>query len=241
MINRQEIKTYLPILSNCSFFGGMDQGEIQSVLGCVGAYTVKADKGKYIFRAGDSTEVMGLVLSGAVFIIQEDVWGHRNIMAKCHSGEFFGEIYAASPGSVLNISAVAETDTIVLMMNVKRLLSSCSSACEHHQRLIRNLVGVLADKVMAFNEKITHISRRSTREKLLSFLSNESRRQGSLSFDIPFNRQELADYLCVERAAMTVELSKLQKEGVLTTRRKYFELMAPIKRPYPANLTTSEE
>ncbi|ORU00647.1 Hcp transcriptional regulator HcpR (Crp/Fnr family) [Anaerovibrio sp. JC8] len=226
MVNRKEMDKYMPILSNCSFFGGMESGEIQAVLGCIGAYIIKAEKGKYIFRAGDSTDVMGMVLSGGVFIIQEDVWGHRNIMAKCHPGDFFGEIYAASPGSVLNISVIAEADTTVLMMDVKRLMSSCSSACDHHQRLIRNLVGVLANKVMAFNEKITHISKRSTREKLLSFLSNESQRQGSLSFDIPFNRQELADYLCVERAAMTVEISKLQKEGILKTNRKHFELSA---------------
>jgi len=204
----------------------MDKGEIQAVLGCVGAYIIQADKGKYIFRAGDSTEVMGMVLTGSIFIIQEDVWGHRNIMAKCQPGEFFGEIYAASPGSILNISVIAEADTTVLMMNVKRLLSSCSSACDYHQRLIRNLVGVLANKVMTFNEKITHISRRSTREKLLSFLSSEAQRAGSLSFDIPFNRQELADYLCVERAAMTVELSRLQKEGILETNRNHFVLSA---------------
>lgn len=226
MSNRQEIEKYLPILSNCSFFGGMSPEEIQAILGCVGAYTENADKGKYIFRAGDSTEVMGMVLTGSLFIIQEDVWGHRNIMAKCQPGEFFGEIYAASPGSILNISVIAEADTTVLMMNVKRLLSSCSSACDYHQRLIRNLVGVLANKVMTFNEKITHISKRSTREKLLSFLSSEAQRAGSLSFDIPFNRQELADYLCVERAAMTVELSRLQKEGILKTNRNHFVLSA---------------
>ena len=106
----------------------------------------------------------------------------------------------------------------------RRNCFSCSSACEHHQRLIRNLVSVLANKVMAFNEKITHISKRSTREKILSYLSREAQRQGSLSFDIPFNRQELADYLCVERAAMTVEISKLQREGILKTNRKHFEL-----------------
>ena len=220
----QEIEKHLPILSNCAFFGGMNHKEIQAVLGCIGAYPVQAPRGKYIFRAGDSTEVMGLVLSGSVFIIQEDIWGHRNIMAKCHPGEFFGEIYAATPGAVLNISAVAEMDSLIMMMNVKRLMASCSSACEHHQRLIRNLVSVLANKVMAFNDKITHISKRTTREKILSYLSRESQRRGSLSFDIPFNRQELADYLCVERAAMTVEISKLQREGLLKTNRKHFEL-----------------
>ena len=104
-------------------------------------------------------------------------------------------------------------------------ISSCPTACDHHQKLIRNLVSVLANKILLFNDKITHVSKRTTREKLLSYLSAESIRQSSLSFDIPFDRQQLADFLCVERAAMSVELSKLQKEGLLVTKRNHFELL----------------
>lgn len=111
------------------------------------------------------------------------------------------------------------------MLNIKRLLIACPTACDHHQKLIRNLVSVLANKILLFNDKVTHISKRTTREKLLSYLSAESLRQGSLSFDIPFDRQQLADFLCVERAAMSVELSKLQKEGLLITKRNHFELL----------------
>ena len=182
-------------------------------------------RGSYIFRAGDSTEVMGLVLSGSTLVIQEDLWGHRNILSKCNTGDFFGEPYAATPGAILNISVVAEEDCEILLLNVKRLLTSCPTACDHHQKLIRNLVSVLANKILLFNDKITHVSKRTTREKLLSYLSAESIRQSSLSFDIPFDRQQLADFLCVERAAMSVELSKLQREGLLVTKRNHFELL----------------
>ena len=108
---------------------------------------------------------------------------------------------------------------------ITRLLTSCPTACDHHQKLIRNLVSVLANKILLFNDKITHVSKRTTREKLLSYLSAESIRQASLSFDIPFDRQQLADFLCVERAAMSVELSKLQKEGLLVTKRNHFQLL----------------
>ena len=111
------------------------------------------------------------------------------------------------------------------MLNVKRLLVTCATACDHHQKLVRNLVSVLANKILIFNDKITHISKRTTREKLLSYLSSESIKHSSLSFDIPFDRQQLADFLCVERAAMSVELSKLQKEGLLKTNRNHFELL----------------
>ena len=161
----------------------------------------------------------------APLLIQEDLWGHRNILSKCNTGDFFGEPYAATPGAILNISVVAEEDCEILLLNVKRLLTSCPTACDHHQKLIRNLVSVLANKILLFNDKITHVSKRTTREKLLSYLSAESIRQSSLSFDIPFDRQQLADFLCVERAAMSAELSKLQKEGLLVTKRNHFQLL----------------
>ena len=167
---------------------------------------------------------MGLVVSGCVLVIQEDLWGHRNILSKCHTGDFFGEPYAASPGAVLNISVVADGDCEIIFFNIQRLLVTCPTACEHHQKLIRNLVSVLANKILILNDKITHIGKRTTRDKLLSYLSAESARQSSLSFDIPFDRQQLADYLCIDRAAMSTEISKLQKEGFIKTNRNHFEL-----------------
>ena len=121
-----------------------------------------------------------------------------------------------------------EEDCEIILLNVERLLVSCQSACVHHQKLIRNLVSVLANKTLILNDKITHVGKRTTRDKLLSYLSSESIRQSSLSFDIPFDRQQLADYLCIDRAAMSVELSKLQKEGLIKTNRKHFELTVSI-------------
>ena len=163
-------------------------------------------------------------LKSGLLVIQEALWGHRNILSKCHTGDFFGEPYAASPGAVLNISVVADEDCEIVFLNVQRLLVTCPTACEHHQKLIRNLVSVLANKILILNDKITHVGKRTTRDKLLSYLSAESIRHSSLSFDIPFDRQQLADYLCIDRAAMSTEISKLQKEGYLKTNRKHFEL-----------------
>lgn len=224
------MEKYLFVLKSCPFFSGMTESEILSVLHCVDAKLEKRRREEYVFTAGESTRVMGLVLSGSVLIIQEDLWGHRNIMAKIMPGDFFGEAYAATPGSVLNISVVVNEDAEILLLNITRLLSVCPTACTHHNRLIRNLVSVLANKVLLFNNKITHMSKRSTRDKLLSFLSSESIRQGKLSFDIPYDRQQLADFLCVERAAMSVELGKLRKEGFLETEKNHFVLFKP---PHP--------
>ena len=218
------MKKYLPILRNSPFFKGLTDNEILSILHCVNATTIYRERGSYIFRAGDATEVMGLVVSGCVLVMQEDLWGHRNILSKCHAGDFFGEPYAASPGAVLNVSVVADEDCEIILLNVQRLLVSCPIVCEHHQKLIRNLVGVLANKILILNDKITHVGKRTTRDKLLSYLSSVSIRQASLSFDIPFDRQQLADYLCIDRAAMSSEISKLQKEGLIKTNRNHFEL-----------------
>lgn len=218
------MKKFLPILKTSPLFSGLNDDEILSVLKCLSASVISKPKNSYVFYAGDSTSVMGLVLSGSVLIIQEDLWGHRNILSRCTVGDFFGEPYAAKPGTVLNISIEAEKDCEILLLNVNRILTTCQSTCNQHQKIIHNLVEVLANKILIFNDKITHISKRSTREKLLSYLSAQSMKQASLSFDIPFNRQQLADFLCVERAAMSVEISKLQKEGLLKTNRNHFEL-----------------
>ena len=219
------MEKYLPILRNSPFFKGLSDNEILSILYCVNATVISKERASYIFRAGDSTEVMGLVVSGCVLVMQEDLWGHRNILSKCHAGDFFGEPYAASPGAVLNISVVADEDCEIVFLNIQKLLVTCPTACGHHQKLIRNLVSVLANKILILNDKITHVGKRTTREKLLSYLSAESIRHSSLSFDIPFDRQQLADYLCIDRAAMSTEISKLQKEGFIKTHRNHFEVL----------------
>ena len=112
------MQKYLPVLRSCPFFTGLADDEILSILHCVSAAKITRPRGSYIFRAGDSTEVMGLMLSGSTLVIQEDLWGHRNILSKCNTGDFFGEPYAATPGAILNISVVAEEDCEILLLNV---------------------------------------------------------------------------------------------------------------------------
>ena len=223
------MEKYLFVLRNSPFFQGMTDDEILSILQCVNATVLKKEKDAYIFRVGDSTDAMGLVLSGSVLSIQEDLWGHRNIVGRVGAGEPFAEPFAATPGAVLNISVVASEDCEIMLLHMNRLLQTCATACPHHNKLIRNLVSVMSQRVINLNDKITHMGKRSTREKLLSYLSAESMRQGKLSFDIPYDRQQLADYLCIERAAMSVELSKLQKEGILKTTKNHFELFSKIE------------
>lgn len=182
------MKAYLSLLKHTPFFMAMSDEEILSILQCMSAVVTPYPKGSYILRAGNSTEVMGIVLSGSAVIVQEDVWGHRNILDILSPGDSCGEVFAASMGSVLNVSVVAEADCQVLLLNINRILSACSNTCSHHAQLIRNLVNVIAGKSLRMHDKINHISKRSTKEKLLSYLSSEADRCGSLSFTIPYNR-----------------------------------------------------
>ena len=176
----------------------------------------------------NEAQAMGLLLSGSAFAVQDDLWGQRNIMGKILPPGTFAEPFAATPGAVLNVSVVASVPSKVMFLNIQRITTVCSETCPQHALLIRNLVSVLARKNLQLNDKITHMSKRRTREKLLSYLSSESLRQGSLEFDIPFDRQQLADYLCIERSAMSAELSRLQKDGLLATERSHFRLIAPF-------------
>ena len=218
------MRKFLPILKKSELFAGMADEEILTALNCISAKSITAFKDEYIMRAGDKTENMGLLLSGSALIVQEDLWGHRNIMTKITPRGFFAEPFAILPEAVLNISVVASENCELLFLNLRKMLTVCPSACQHHNKLIQNLVAVLSGKILLFNDKITHMSKRSTGDKIMSYLSAESVRQGSLEFDIPFNRQQLADYLCVDRAAMSVEISKLQKAGILETQRNHFKL-----------------
>lgn len=218
------MKKFSEILKDNPLFKGLGEAEIEAVLKSAGARTRKVKADEYILRAGDSTTEMGFVLSGSVWVIQEDLWGHRNIMNRIPAGDIFAEIFASAAGSVLNVSVVAHEDGEILFLDVNRLFSMHGSGAAVGYAVVRNLMSALAKKTMAFNEKITHISKRTTRDKLLSYLSAQAARHGSLSFSVEFDRQQLADYLCVERAAMCVELSKLQKEGILTYDKNRFKL-----------------
>lgn len=225
--NKEEyfLRNFLKTLKENPLFGGLDESDIEYVLKSVNAKTVKKSDGEYVLHAGDRTEFMGVVLSGSVLVVQEDVWGRRNIMSRITEGDSFAEIFASLPGAALNVSVIAEGDCAILLLNVEPLLSLSTKNSRCGGCITKNLVSILAKKTMALNEKITHISKRATRDKLLSFLSSEAIRRGARSFDISYNRQQLADYLCVERAAMSVELSKLQKEGLIKYNKNHFELI----------------
>lgn len=218
------MKEYIEVIKKASIFTGMSEDKIYSLLDCLGATVKPFKKHESLLRAGDSPKAMGLILIGSVLIVQEDFWGNRNIRARIMPGQVFAESFACVPKAEMDVSVVADENGFVMWLSVLRVLSTCSNACEHHSLMIRNLLSSLAKSNLRASEKLTHVSRRTTREKLLSYLSAEAIRQGRNEFFIPFNRQQLADYLSVERSAMSAELSRMQKEGLIATDKNFFSL-----------------
>ena len=221
------MKENLSILKNTQIFSGIDENEISSLLVCLQAKKETYKKGSYILRAGDSIAEIGVLLNGNLLVIQEDFWGNCNLLLKITVGQLFAESYACSLGAYINFSVTAEENSEVLWLNTKRIFTTCSSACSHHSLIIRNLLSDVAGKNLRYNEKLTHMSQRTTRAKLLSYLSAVAQKQCKSEFDIPFTRQQLADYLSVERSAMSAELCKLRDSGILNFEKNHFILHIP--------------
>ena len=218
------MKDFLPVIRSAQLFSGISEEELTAMLSCLRAEKKDFPKDAFLLRAGDGADAIGLVLSGTVLIVQEDIWGNRNILSKAGPGQTFAAAYACAPGSRLNGNVIAETPVTVLFVDVKRILNVCPAACSHHSRVIRNLLGELAGKNLRLSDKLTHTGQRTTRAKIMSYLSAEAQRLGTYDLEIPFSRQQLADYLGVERSGLSLELGKMKKDGVLDYHKNHFVL-----------------
>ena len=221
------MKEFFSILAASPLFSGVTENELDAMLTCLAAKTEQFPKDVFLLHPGDTVEEIGMVLSGCALVVQEDIWGNRSILSKAGPGQTFAEVFACAPGAVLNVSVEAESAVTVMFLHIRRVLSVCPSACSHHSRIIRNLLGELAEKNLRLNEKLTHMGQRTTRAKLMSYFSAEAQRRSVYEFDIPFSRQQLADYLGVERSGLSVELGKMRDDGLLDFHKSHFLLKAP--------------
>ena len=199
--------------------------ELQGLLGCLGGRLRKVDKGMPILREGDPARDVGIVLSGAVQLVREDYYGNRSIVAYIGPGGLFAESYACAGVSALPVSVVADVDSEVLLIDCQRITVSCSNACAFHSRIIFNMLQLVAKSNLVYDQKIQITSQRTTREKLMTYLLNQAKLQNSNRFTIPYDRQELADYLEVDRSGLSAEISKLRKQGVLESEKNHFVLL----------------
>lgn len=216
---------FLPILKQTTLFAGVGDEEITALLCCLNATKRDYPKGAYILRQGDHVSDILLTVRGTLHIQSEDHWGNRHILRHISVGETFGEAYAAPHSGALLSDAVAAEDCTVLFFDVRRLLTTCSSACRFHAQVVQNLVFALSEKNRALVQKLGYMSRRTTRDKLTAYLSEQAKARHSACFVIPFNRQQLSDYLSVDRSAMSAELGRMRDEGLLRFEKNRFELL----------------
>lgn len=218
------MKKYIPILKRTQLFSGVGEEEIATMLSCLQASPCAYKKGEYVLRRGEHTDTLMVLADGKLHIQSDDYWGNRSIINMVSAGEMFGEAYVAPESGALMNDVVAVEDSIVILFDVKRIITVCPSACRFHSMVVQNLFFAISEKNRKLVQKLTFMSKRTTREKLIAYLSEEANRHNSNEFSIPFNRQQLADYLSVDRSAMSNELCKMQNEGMLLFEKNRFIL-----------------
>lgn len=216
---------YIDKIYRSGLFDGIKKEDIPVLLKCLGAVERKYKKGGHIITYGDNVSCIFMVAEGCVHIVKTDHWGNESILAEAGAGSVFGEAYAALKNVRAKVNVAAVRDTVVMEMNIDRMLTTCSSACEFHTRLIRNFIAVIAKRNMELSDKLECMSQRSTRDKIMNYLSLEAEKNESDKIDIPFNRQQMADFLAVDRSAMSKELGKMQNEGIIKFNKNHFELL----------------
>ena len=211
-------------VKDMELFGKIEEGQIGAMLQCLGAVARSFSRGEFIFLEGESLDCIGAVMSGSVQMIKEDVWGQKSILLSLDRGAVFGESFVCGNRAGSTVSFQAATDCRILLMNFHKVLRTCGSSCVFHHRLVENMVTLLAQKNIPLMDKMEVISKKTIRGRILVWLSQQVQRQGSRRFVSPMGRLELADYLCVDRSALTRELGRMQEEGLVAVDKNVFEV-----------------
>lgn len=212
-------------LETLPLFQSIPEQDLPMVLQALSMKKREYEKDAYILTAGEKAGQVGILISGSANIIQEDFWGNRSILAKAEKGELFGESFACAGETVLPVSVVAAERCCVAFLEYYRLFEPNGTHIPYSATLSANMLRIQAQKNIMLTQKIQHTSQRTTRQKLLSYLSSQAQRSNSDTFTIPFDRQELADYLSVDRSAMSKELGRLRDEGIIRFYKNRFMLL----------------
>lgn len=216
---------FIEVLQSCALFEGIDGRDLQAMLGCLGGRVQDFERGEAILAADSRAECVGVVLSGAAQVVLDDFYGNRTIQNRVEPGEMFGEAFACAGVERLPVTVEGVRSGRVMLIRLRRITETCSNACAFHSRMVMNLLKAMAARNLQLNRRIEITSRRTTREKLMAYLMGQAQRARSSSFTIPFDRQALADYLCVERSALSAEIGRLRREGVLESEKSHFTLL----------------
>ena len=219
------MEKYLEILKKCPLFFGIEDEKLLKMLTCLGAKVVSFDKKYTVLAEGTPAKYIGVVLSGSAQILQIDYYGNRTILGKVGPSEMFNEAFACAEIQAIPVTVVANEPSEIMLIDCAHILHTCHNNCAFHQQLIFNLMKDLAEKTIMFHQRIEVTSKRTTREKLMAYLFLQAKKADSSVFTIPFDRQELADYLEVDRSGLSSEISKLKNEGIINCHRSKFELL----------------
>ncbi len=219
------MEKYFNVLSRCPLFAGIDRADLMRMLVCLGAKVEAFDKKYTIIAEGNPAKFIGIVLSGSVQVVRIDYYGNRSILTEAVPGEVFAEAFACAEIPSVPVTIIANEPSEIMLIDCGHILHTCQNNCGFHQQLIFNLMKDLATKAILFHQKLEITSQRSTRDKLMTYLMMQAKKAGSSRFTIPFDRQELADYLEVERSGLSAEISKLRREGILESDKNEFILL----------------
>ena len=216
---------YIDVLRKCPLFIGIEDEDLIAIMKCLDVKEDTYKKGDTILAEGDPAKYLGIVLTGQVQIDRVDYYGNRSILTSIEPSTIFGESFACAGLDSLPVNVTAVEDTSILLIDARRITQSCSNSCSFHNKMIFNLLNIVARKNLIFHRKIEITSKRSTRAKLMTYLLLEAKKNGSNTFTIPYDRQELADYLEVERSGLSAEIGKLRKEKIVSCCKSTFTLL----------------
>lgn len=219
------MKKHIKVLRQCPLFQEIEEENLLRMLSCLGARVEDFDKKSVVLSEGAPAREIGILLSGSARVARVDYYGNRSILTELKTGDVFGEEYSCAGTAVMPVTVIANEPCEVVLIDCGHILRTCSNHCVFHERLIFNLMQELASKTLQFHQKIEIISKRTTRDKLLTYLMLQAQKAGSSSFDVPFDRQELADYLEVDRSGLSVEIGRLRREGVIANEKNHFSLL----------------
>ena len=219
------MEKYIDVLERCPLFDGIERENLLRMLTCLGARVDYFDKKYTIIAEGSPARYIGILLSGKAQIIRIDFYGNRSILDEINPSDVFAEAFACAEVQSVPVTVVAEEPGEVMLIDCSHILHTCQNNCGFHQQLIFNLMKDLAVKTLACHKKIEITSGRTTRDKLMTYLMMQAKKAGSSRFEIPFDRQELADYLEVDRSGLSAEISRLKKEGIILSEKNRFELL----------------
>lgn len=219
------MQNIFPTIEKCRLFKDISPLDSEKLLSCLNAGIKTFEKGSIIFSEGAPARHAGILLSGKLNIINDDYYGNHNILADISPGELFGEVFACADTEFIPVTVAANEKSDILLFDCRRIISPCAENCEFHRILTGNLLAAVSEKALFLNRKLSFISKRTTREKLLSYLLYFSKQTGRTSFCIPFNRQELADFLCVDRSALSAEMSRMKRDRIIEYDRNRFTLL----------------